>query len=129
MIFFELLVFLKSCKDDNTGLHLGSKIGVFVKIEPLEDTFQTFFSILKEWILSFKTNSEVIREIGLSRLDLLRRGNGGRFGDEEVTAFADLWRVVPVMSTMVIYWTCYSQVGPVIEKMLCYRMFSLINIV
>ena len=83
---------------------------MFVKNEPLEDTFQTFFSILKEWIRSFKTKPEVIREIGLSRLDLLRRGNGGRFGDEEVTAFEDLWRIIPVMSTMVIYWTCYSQV-------------------
>lgn len=87
----------------------GSKTGVFIKIEPYEDTFQTFFSILKEWIAGFKTAPEVIRNIGLSRLDLLKRGNGGRFGEEEVNAFADLWRVVPVMSTMAVYWTCYSQ--------------------
>jgi len=88
----------------------GSKTGVFIKIEPYEDTFQTFFSILKEWIAGFKTAPEVIRNIGLSRLDLLKRGNGGRFGEEEVNAFADLWRVVPVMSTMAVYWTCFSQV-------------------
>ena len=89
----------------------GSKTGVFIKNEPFEDTFQTFFSILKEWALSFKTNPEVIRDIGLSRVDLLKRANGGRFGEEEVNAFADLWRVVPVMSTMTIYWACYSQVS------------------
>ena len=59
----------------------------------------------------------MIKETGLSRVELLKRDNGGRFGNEEVDAFVDLWRLAPVLSTMLMYWTCYSQV--IVQCMPC----------
>ena len=81
-----------------------------MKNEPSDDTFHTFFLILKEWLASFKIKRHVIAQIGDSRIDLLKKHNGGSFTDEEVDAFVDLWRIMPVLSTMLLYWACYSQV-------------------
>ena len=41
---------------------------------------------------------------------MLKMQFGGPFAGEEVDAFVDLWRIMPVLFTMLVYWSCYSQV-------------------
>eukprot|EP00116_Pleurobrachia_bachei_P010322 sb/3470584/ len=79
----------------------------FVKAKQAQDTFKTYFEIAKELGRLYYQIRDQPRHV---KIGMLKATGGVNWGAEEVDAFLNLFGLFPPLFTMLIYWTCYSQV-------------------